>query len=115
MLKLRLLGLWILRVFIVSWSFLRVNLGNLLRRAGAAFQCRECIVIREWNEELKSENRYLKSLLLEPKEEKVVLSQEFKSIGRPTWKDTRHKLERTALKHKKEYEEHLPVETESVE
>jgi len=53
--------------------------------------------------------------LLEPKEEKVVLSQEFKSIGRPTWKDTRHKLERTALKHRKEYEEHLPVETESVE
>jgi len=78
---------------------------NVGRRVVNLFQCRECLVVREWNEELKSENRYLKSLLLEPRE---VVSDAppapFVSVKRPTWKETRTKLEKQSLMRKREDE-----------
>lgn len=67
-----------------------------------------------WNQELINENRYLKSLLLEPKvESKQVYSvEDFKPIGGiTTWKNVRNRLEVNASKKKTKNENPQPEES----
>jgi hypothetical protein len=76
------------------------SIGNGIHSAAA---CPECKVREEWNEALRQENAYLKSLLLEPKVEinEAVKLENYSPIGGvSTWKSLRNKLERKAVERK---------------
>lgn len=101
----------ILRACIGSWNILRRSLVAFRRLVDAVSQCPTCVVTNKWNEELKAENHYLKSLLLEPpavQENKV--EQPFKSFKRPSWKEVQAGLAKRAHKVHKEFE--APTEVE---
>src|ERR1043165_7468828 len=107
-------------VCIVVWNFLSQNVKVLVLSVGNLFhsiaECGECKILKQWNDDLKRENEYLKSLLLEPtvenKEAKVIPREEFKPVGRrSSWRGTQQKLTKKYYRlHKEEIDKEAVVE-----
>src|SRR6188508_36211 len=102
-----------LRLFTDALSILRQKSERLLLGIAGVFHsvtvCRECTVREQWNKELRDENRYLKSLLLEPKvqiKERVELGELKPLKTHPgSWKLSKSILEANARKKMKEVSE----------